>query len=135
MRVGVVRVETERLPVAGLRLGEAAEVVIDVAEIEVRFEEVGLEADRALVQRLRFGELVAAVVDVREVDERRDEIGIELERLSIGGRRLFERRFVAIVQRRRRAEIVLGQRRIARADRLRLERTGAPAAGAGDAAA
>ena len=73
MRVGVVRIEAERLAVARLRFGEASEVVVDVAEIEVRLEEVGLEADRALVQRLRLGQLVAAVVNVGQVDQRGDE--------------------------------------------------------------
>ena len=49
MRVRVEGIEVQRLEIAGLRLGEAAEVVVDVAEVEVRLEEVGLEADRARV--------------------------------------------------------------------------------------
>src|SRR5215468_1662359 len=40
MRVGVQRVEAQRLTVAGLGLGEAVQVVIDVSQIEVCFEEV-----------------------------------------------------------------------------------------------
>ena len=135
MRVGVERVEAQRLAVARLRLREAAEVVVDVAEVEVRLEEIGLEADRALVERLRFGELVAAVVDVREVDQRGDEIRIELERLAIRRRRLLLRRLVAIVERGCRAEVLLGQRGVARrgagaSARRRRAARGSPAAAA-----
>ena len=82
-----------------MRFGKAREVVVDVAEIEVRLEEIRFEADRALVERLRLGELVAAVMDVGEIDQRRDQIRIELQRLAIRGRRLFLRRIVAFVER------------------------------------
>ena len=40
VRVGVVRIQAKRFDVAVLRLVEAAEVVIDVAQIEVRLEEI-----------------------------------------------------------------------------------------------
>ncbi len=101
-------------------------------EVEVRLEEIRLEADRALVERLRLGELVAAVVDVGEVDERGDEIRIELERLAVRRGRLLQLRLVAIVERRRRAEILLGQRRVARASTAVRPRRRLPV---GDAAA
>jgi hypothetical protein len=52
-------------------------------------------------------------VNIREVDQRRHEIRIELERLAVGNRRLFLRRVVAFVERRRRQEILLGARGIA----------------------
>src|SRR5438876_8723206 len=120
MRVGVVRIEPQRLAVAGLRLGEAIEIVVDVAEVEVRLEEIRLEADRALVERLGFGELVAAVVNVREVDERGDEIGIVLERLAIGDRRILDARLVPIVERRAFAEIGFRHRRVANDRRRRV---------------
>ena len=128
VRVGVERIEPQRLAVAGLRLRKAAEIVVDVAEVEVRLEEVGLEADRPLVERLRLDQLVAAVVDVREVDERGDEIRIELERLPIGRRRLLLRRFVAVVERGRGAEVLFGQRGIVR-DAVRSASAGAAADG------
>src|SRR5439155_3450741 len=70
VRVGVERVEAQRLAIARLRLLEPPEIVVDVAEIEMRLEEVGVEPDRALVERLRLGQLVASVMDVREVDQR-----------------------------------------------------------------
>ena len=54
VRVRVGRVEAERFAIARLRLGVVPEVVEDVAEVEVRLEDVGLERDRALVERLRF---------------------------------------------------------------------------------
>jgi hypothetical protein len=71
-------------------VGEAAKVVIDVAQIEMRFEEIGLQADRALVQRLGLGQLVATVVDIRKIDERRHEIRIQFQRLAIFEQSLFE---------------------------------------------
>ena len=74
MRVGVVRVEPQRLAIARLRFREAAEVVVDVAQVEVRLEEVVLERNGALVQGLRLDEFVVAVVNVREIDQRRDEL-------------------------------------------------------------
>jgi hypothetical protein len=52
MRVGVGRVEPQRVAVARLRLRVAAEVMEDVAKVEVRLEDVRLERDRALVERL-----------------------------------------------------------------------------------
>jgi len=36
MRVGIERVEAERLAVARLRFGKTSEIVVDVAEVEVR---------------------------------------------------------------------------------------------------
>src|SRR5579862_9356136 len=90
MRVRVARVETQRFAIATLRLGKANEVVIDIPEIEMRFEEVRLESDGALVERLRLGELVAAVVNVGEIDQRRHEVRIELERLAVRCRSLVE---------------------------------------------
>src|SRR5262249_32441865 len=91
MRVGVGRVEPQRLPVAGLRFGEPSEVVVDVPEVEVRLEEVGLESDCPLVERLCLDQLVAAVVDVGQIDQRRNQIGIELERPAIVRRRVVAR--------------------------------------------
>ena len=99
MGVGVERVQPQRFAVAGLRVGEPAEIVVDVAEVEMRLEEIRLQTDRAFVERLRLGECVEAVVNVREVDERRNEIRIELQRLTVRGRRLVLRRVVAFVQR------------------------------------
>ena len=83
--------------------------MVDVAQIEMCFEEVRLEADRAFVERLRLHELVAAVVDVRQIDERRDETWIVLQRLSIGGCRVVLPVFVAVVERGRGAEVLLGE--------------------------
>ena len=68
----------------------------------------GLQADRALVERLRFRQFVAAVVDVGEVDEGRHEIRIVLERLAVRRRSLLARRVVAVIERGRRSEEVLG---------------------------
>ena len=99
MRIGIERIQAERLAVATLRFREAPQVVVDVAEIEVRLEEVGLETDRALVERLGLDQLVVAVMDVRQVDERRDQVRIELERLAIGGGRLFLPIRPAVVER------------------------------------
>ena len=53
-------------------------------------------------------------MDVGEVDQRRHQIRIELQRPSIGGGRLLPCRLVAIVERRSGAEILFGQRGIAR---------------------
>ena len=56
---------------------------MDVAEIEVRLEALGVEPDRALVERLGLDQLVARVVDVREVDDRGHQVRIDHERLAI----------------------------------------------------
>ena len=80
-------------------VGELTEVVINVAEVEVRLEEVRLEANRALVQRLRFRQLVMAVVNVREVDQRRDEIRIVFQRFPIRSSRFVLTAFIPIVER------------------------------------
>ena len=104
MGVGIERVEPERLAVAALRFRETAEIVVDVAQVEVRLEEIRLEADRPLVKSLRFDELVAAVMDVGEVDERGDQIRVVLERLAVGRCRLVALRRVAVVERRAGAE-------------------------------
>src|SRR5207249_3666882 len=99
MGVRVERVQPQRLAVAGLRVGKAAEIVIDVPEVEVRLEEIGLERDRALVERLRLHELVAAVVNVREIDERGYEMRIQRQRLAIRHRSFLPRGFTALVER------------------------------------
>ena len=49
MRVGVGRIQPQRIAVTDARLGVAAEIVEDVSQVEVRFEDVGLERDGALV--------------------------------------------------------------------------------------
>src|SRR5690349_21042435 len=77
--VRIKRVQPQRFFVAGLCLREAPEVVVDVPEIEMGLEEVGLEADGSLVQRLRLGKLVATIVNVGEIDERRNQGGLELQ--------------------------------------------------------
>src|SRR5207245_9851954 len=59
VRIGVERVQPQRFAIAGLRFRNGADVAVDIAEIEVGLEEVGLEADRALVEGLRLRELVA----------------------------------------------------------------------------
>src|SRR5207253_2361390 len=110
--VGVMRIQEQRFPVARLRVGEASEIVVDVTQVEMRFEEVGLEANRTLVEGLRFDELVMSVMNVRQVDQRRDKIRIELQSLSIGGRGSVALGLVAVVQRGSGTEIVLGQRDI-----------------------
>ena len=55
MRVGVCRIQRERIAVAGLRLRVTPEVVKDVSEVEMRLEDVWFERDGALVERLRLG--------------------------------------------------------------------------------
>ena len=87
--------------------------MIDVAEVEVRFEEIRLESDRALVERLCFGQLVASVMDVRQVDERGDEVGVMFQRLAIRDRGIFDVRVVAVVEHGAFAEVRLGQCRVA----------------------
>ena len=49
MSIGVRWIEAERLTVARLGFRVPSKIVIDVAEVEVRLEKIGLEADRALV--------------------------------------------------------------------------------------
>ena len=83
----------------------------------MRLEEIRLEADRTLIERLRIRELVASVVDVGQVDQGGHEIRIQLQRLSIRGRGALEFRLVPIVQERACAEILLRERRVARAGR------------------
>src|SRR5437588_714110 len=46
VRLRVGRVQAQRLPITQLRFGKAIDVVIDVPEVEVRLEEIGLEANR-----------------------------------------------------------------------------------------
>ena len=59
VRVGIAGVERDGVAIAAQRAVVPAEIVLDVAEIEVRLEAIGVEADRALVERLRLDELVA----------------------------------------------------------------------------
>ena len=40
VRVGVVRIQTQRFDVTVLRLVEASEVVVDISEVEVRLEKI-----------------------------------------------------------------------------------------------
>ena len=56
---------------------------MDVPEVEVRLEAVGVETDRPLVEGLGFDHLVARVVNVGQVDDRRHQIGIDHERLPV----------------------------------------------------
>src|SRR5262249_41375447 len=74
MRVRVDRVQPQRIAIAGLRFAVTPEVVKDVSQVEVAFEDIWFERDRSLVQRLRLGDLVSRIVDVREVDDRRHQI-------------------------------------------------------------
>ena len=107
MGVRIEGVQAKRVAVAGERLGVPAEVVQDVAKVEVRLEHVGVERDRALVQCLGFRDLVARVVDVGEVDQRGHEVRIQLQRapvaahglviplgISVVGIRRFEKRLL-----------------------------------------
>ena len=112
MRIGVAGIQLQRLAITGLRFAEAPQVVVDVAEIEMRFEEVGLETDGALVQRLRFRELVAAVMNVRQVDERRRQRRIDFERPPINSGRFVDGRGVAVVKCGRRQKTLFGHRRV-----------------------
>ena len=59
MRLGVLGVDRERIAVRPDGLGVARQIVVNVTEVEVRLEAVGIEADRALVDRFCFEELVA----------------------------------------------------------------------------
>ena len=59
MGIGVGRVQLQRIPVTCLRFTVAREVVKDVAEIEVGFENLGFERDRSFVEGLRFRNFVA----------------------------------------------------------------------------
>jgi hypothetical protein len=96
--VGVERIESQRLAVAGLRFVEPSEIVINVAEIEVGFKEVGLEIDRLFVERLGLGQFVSTVVDVGEVNDRGDQTRIELERLPVRCGRFVLFGLVAVVE-------------------------------------
>ena len=71
MRVGIGRIEGERVSIAGGGFFITIQIVIDVSEVEVRLEEIGFQPDRALVKGLRLDQLVGRVVNVRKVDERR----------------------------------------------------------------
>src|SRR5262245_26875559 len=99
MRVRVERVERERLEIAGVCLREPSEIVVDVAQVKMRLEEIGLQTDRALVKRLSLRQLIAAVVNVGEVDERSNQVRVQLERLAICARCRFEVRLVPVVNR------------------------------------
>ncbi len=125
VRVGEIRIESQRMAVARQRFREASEVVVDVAEVEVGLEKVGLEADGPLVQRLRLGQLVPAVVDVRQIDERGDQVGIDLERLPVCRRRLVLFRFVAVVEKRRLAKVIVRPARCRARGSAASERTSA----------
>jgi hypothetical protein len=98
MRVGVGGVEGDGSAVADERVFVPAQVVVDVPEIEVRFEAVRIEADRALVERLRLDELVARVVDVRQVHDRGDQLRIDDERLPVRRRSLLHVLRLPVVQ-------------------------------------
>ena len=52
MRVGVAGVQGDGVAIAHERTLVAAEIVVNVAEVEVRFEAFRVERDGALVQRL-----------------------------------------------------------------------------------
>ena len=94
-----------------MRLGLVvpAEVVVDVAEVEVPLEDVGIEADGALVERQRLDQLVVGVVDVGEVDERGHQRGVDLERPAVRQRRPSLVGRAAVVERRGEGEVLLGQ--------------------------
>src|SRR5215470_15482715 len=113
VRVGVQRVEAQRLAVAGLRFGEAVQVVIDVSQIEVCFEEIRFEANRALIQRLCFSQIVATVMIFFFKQKTAYEIRIALECLPIREGRLLHVRLVAIVERGTGPEVLFGPARVA----------------------
>ena len=54
VRVRIERIEAERLASSRRGLRKASEIVVDVAEVEMRLEEIGLETNCALVKRLRL---------------------------------------------------------------------------------
>ena len=62
----------------------AAEIVMDVAEVEERLEALGIHPHGFFVQRFRFDELVALVADVREVHDRGHQVRIEQQRPPVG---------------------------------------------------
>jgi hypothetical protein len=92
------------------RVAVAAQIVVDVAEVEVRLEEAVVEADRALVERLRLGQFVPGVAQVGQVDERGDQIGIVVQRLAIGDRRFLLPFGRAVVEQRSVEEVLFGAR-------------------------
>ena len=49
MRIGIRRIERERIAIVACRFLVPGEVVVDISEIEMCFEEIGLQADRAFV--------------------------------------------------------------------------------------
>ena len=57
---------------------------MDVAEVEVGLEALGVDPNRLLVERLGLDQLVALVVDVRQVDERRHELRVEQHGPPVG---------------------------------------------------
>jgi hypothetical protein len=63
------------------------QIVVDVAEVEVRLEEVVIETQGAFIERLRLGQFVARIADVGEVDDRGDQVRIVVQRLAVGARR------------------------------------------------
>ena len=77
VRVGVAGVQRDSLSIASQRTIEAPEIMLDVSEVEVCFETLGVEADRSFVECLRLDELVARVADVGQVDNRGDQIRID----------------------------------------------------------
>ena len=77
MRFGIGRVDGQRFAVGVDGLRKPGQIVMDVAEVEVGLEAIGVQADRLLVERLGLDQLVALVVDVRQVHDGGHELRIE----------------------------------------------------------
>ena len=92
--------------------------MVNVSEVEVRFEKIGFERDCMLVQRLRFDDLIPAVMHIRQVDQAGDETRIEFERFPIRGGCLLELQLVSVVERRAHAKILFGKRGVALVENL-----------------
>ena len=85
-----------------------AQVVVDVAEVEVRLEEAVVEPDRPLVERLRLGQLVPRVAEVGQVDDRRHQVGLVVQRAPVGRGGFLLTLGRAVVEQRPVEEVLLG---------------------------
>src|SRR5438309_6047179 len=83
MRVGILRIQVQRLAVVVERFDNAALLVVEVAEIELCQWVSRVRRNGLTIVTLGLGEFPLAIVDSSKVHQRAGGFGIQLQHLAI----------------------------------------------------